>query len=179
MTPGARDKLSAAISGDADATVSAGFADGYKGLTLRVVDTRANLLRAGAVIDSAALDKYSFTRDVFMQVRQGQSSEPLFRDDADKGANDGMLHVFDGRVDSAVTTRGQELWAYVPRGVLADFGVTLPKDTEIRVWDSTAETRFLVLPIRPAGTEGWGRDELAALVSRNAMIGTERDLKAA
>lgn len=43
------------------------------------------------MIDSAALDKYSFTRDVFMQVRQGQSSEPLFRDDADKGANDGML----------------------------------------------------------------------------------------
>ena len=58
---------------------------------LRIVDTRANLLRAGAVIDSAALDKYSFTRDVFMQVRQGQSSEPLFRDDADKGANDGVL----------------------------------------------------------------------------------------
>jgi phospholipid-binding lipoprotein MlaA len=58
---------------------------------LRAVDTRANLLRAGAVIDSAALDKYSFTRDVFMQVRQGQSSEPLFKDDADKGANDGVL----------------------------------------------------------------------------------------
>ncbi len=58
---------------------------------LRVVDTRANLLRAGAVIDSAALDKYSFTRDVFMQVRKGQSSEPLFKDDADKGANDGIL----------------------------------------------------------------------------------------
>lgn len=58
---------------------------------LRAVDTRANLLRAGAVIDSAALDKYSFTRDVFMQVRKGQSSEPLFKDDADRGANDGVL----------------------------------------------------------------------------------------
>ncbi|HSL68740.1 MAG TPA: nitrile hydratase subunit alpha, partial [Longimicrobiales bacterium] len=45
-----------------------------------------------------------------------------------------------------------------PRGVLADFGVTLPKDTEIRVWDSTAETRFLVLPMRPAGTEGWSEE---------------------
>ena len=59
-----------------------------------------------------------------------------------------------------------------PRGVLADFGVVLPSDTEIRVWDSTAETRFLVLPMRPAGTEGWDDERLAALVTRNSMIGT-------
>ena len=59
-----------------------------------------------------------------------------------------------------------------PRGVLADFGVKLPKETQIRVWDSTAETRFLVLPMRPAGTEGLGEDELAALVTRDCMIGT-------
>ncbi len=59
-----------------------------------------------------------------------------------------------------------------PRGVLADFGVTLPKETEIRVWDSTAETRFLVLPMRPAGTEGLGEDRLAELVTRDSMIGT-------
>ena len=59
-----------------------------------------------------------------------------------------------------------------PRGVLADFGITLPKDTEIRVWDSTAETRFIVLPMRPAGTEGWGEDKLADLVTRDSMIGT-------
>ncbi len=59
-----------------------------------------------------------------------------------------------------------------PRGVLADFGVTLPADTEIRVWDSTAETRFLVLPMRPAGTEGWNEERLAALVTRDCMIGT-------
>ena len=59
-----------------------------------------------------------------------------------------------------------------PRGVLADFGVKLPKETEIRVWDSTAETRFLVLPMRPAGTEGWSEEKLASLVTRNAMIGT-------
>jgi len=59
-----------------------------------------------------------------------------------------------------------------PRGVLADFGVTLPADTEIRVWDSTAETRFMVLPMRPAGTEGWSEERLAALVTRNSMIGT-------
>jgi nitrile hydratase len=59
-----------------------------------------------------------------------------------------------------------------PRGVLADFGLTLPSDTEIRVWDSTAETRFLVLPIRPAGTDGWDEEGLAALVTRDSMIGT-------
>jgi len=59
-----------------------------------------------------------------------------------------------------------------PRGVLADFGVTLPADTEIRVWDSTAETRFMVLPMRPEGTEGWNEDQLATLVSRDSMIGT-------
>ena len=59
-----------------------------------------------------------------------------------------------------------------PRGVLADFGVKLPKETQIRVWDSTAETRFLVLPMRPAGIEGLGEDELAALVTRDCMIGT-------
>ena len=59
-----------------------------------------------------------------------------------------------------------------PRGVLADFGVTLPAGTQIRVWDSTAETRFIVLPMRPAGTDGWSADKLAALVTRDSMIGT-------
>jgi nitrile hydratase subunit alpha len=59
-----------------------------------------------------------------------------------------------------------------PRGVLADFGVTLPATTEIRVWDSTAETRFIVLPLRPAGTDGWSEERLATLVTRDAMIGT-------
>jgi nitrile hydratase len=59
-----------------------------------------------------------------------------------------------------------------PRGVLADFDVMLPATTEIRVWDSTAETRFMVLPMRPAGTEGWNEEKLAMLVSRDSMIGT-------
>jgi nitrile hydratase len=59
-----------------------------------------------------------------------------------------------------------------PEGVLADFGVTLPKATAIRVWDSTAELRYLVLPMRPAGTEGWSEDRLADLVTRDSMIGT-------
>jgi nitrile hydratase len=59
-----------------------------------------------------------------------------------------------------------------PRGVLADFGVHLPQTTEIRVWDSTSEMRYLVLPMRPAGTEGWSEERLATLVTRDSMIGT-------
>ncbi|WP_439574632.1 nitrile hydratase subunit alpha [Phreatobacter sp.] len=59
-----------------------------------------------------------------------------------------------------------------PRGVLADFGVTLPSDKQIKVWDSTAEVRYLVLPERPAGTETWDEERLARLVTRDSMIGT-------
>ncbi len=59
-----------------------------------------------------------------------------------------------------------------PRGVLADFGVSLPDTTRIRVWDSTAEVRYLVVPVRPAGTETFSEDQLAALVTRDSMIGT-------
>ena len=59
-----------------------------------------------------------------------------------------------------------------PRGVLADFGVTLPETTAIRVWDSTAETRYLVIPMRPASTEDWSEKRLAELVTRDSMIGT-------
>ena len=59
-----------------------------------------------------------------------------------------------------------------PRGVLADFGVRLADDVEIRVWDSTAETRYLVVPMRPAGTDGWSEERLAQLVTRDSMIGT-------
>jgi nitrile hydratase len=59
-----------------------------------------------------------------------------------------------------------------PRGVLAEFGVTLPESTRIRVWDSTAEVRYLVIPMRPAGTDGWSDERLADLVTRNSMIGT-------
>jgi nitrile hydratase len=59
-----------------------------------------------------------------------------------------------------------------PKGVLGDFGVTLPPETEIRIWDSTAETRFLVLPMRPAGTDGWTEEQLAQLVTRDSMVGT-------
>jgi len=61
-----------------------------------------------------------------------------------------------------------------PRGVLQKFGLTLDDDVEVRVWDSTAEVRYLVIPERPAGTEGLSIDELAALVTRDSMIGAER-----
>ena len=59
-----------------------------------------------------------------------------------------------------------------PRAVLRDFGVTLPEGTQVRVWDSTAEVRYLVVPMRPAGTDGWPADQLATLVTRDSMIGT-------
>jgi nitrile hydratase len=59
-----------------------------------------------------------------------------------------------------------------PREVLKDFGVTIPESTEVRVWDSTAEIRYIVIPERPAGTDGWSEEQLAAIVTRDSMIGT-------
>lgn len=59
-----------------------------------------------------------------------------------------------------------------PRAVLAEFGVALPEDVKISVWDSTSEARYMVLPLRPSGTEGMGADELAGLVTRKGLIGT-------
>ena len=59
-----------------------------------------------------------------------------------------------------------------PRKVLAEFGLSLPDSVAVKVWDSTAEIRYLVLPQRPAGTEGWTLDDLATLATRDAMIGT-------
>jgi nitrile hydratase subunit alpha len=63
-----------------------------------------------------------------------------------------------------------------PRGLLAEFGVELGEEVEVRVWDSTAELRYLVLPQRPRSTSDWSQGELAKIVTRNSMIGTERDL---
>jgi nitrile hydratase len=63
-----------------------------------------------------------------------------------------------------------------PRAVLAEFGVSLPDEVEVRVWDSTSELRYLVLPQRPANTEGWDNERLAAIVTRNSMVGTQREL---
>ncbi len=61
-----------------------------------------------------------------------------------------------------------------PRNVLQEFGLEISEDTEVRVWDSNADLRYLVLPERPDGTEGWSEETLAALVTRNAMIGTAK-----
>jgi nitrile hydratase len=61
-----------------------------------------------------------------------------------------------------------------PRGVLKEFGAEPGEDMQIRVWDSTSEMRYLVLPERPAGTDEWSEEQLAALVTRNSMIGVER-----
>jgi len=63
-----------------------------------------------------------------------------------------------------------------PRRVLAEMGLTLPPDVEIRVWDSSAEIRYVVVPERPAGTEGWSEERLASLVTRDAMIGVAKAL---
>ena len=63
-----------------------------------------------------------------------------------------------------------------PRGVLAEFGVTIDDDIEVRVWDSTAELRYLVLPQCPPGAEDMSEDALTEMVSRNSMIGTDRNL---
>ena len=61
-----------------------------------------------------------------------------------------------------------------PRGVLKEFGEEVPADVEVRVWDSTAELRYLVIPERPAGTEGWSEEQLAAIVTRDSMVGVTR-----
>jgi nitrile hydratase subunit alpha len=63
-----------------------------------------------------------------------------------------------------------------PRGVLREFGLELPEEVEVRVWDSTSEVRYLVLPERPPGTDGMSEDELAALVTRDSMIGVGKVL---
>ena len=64
-----------------------------------------------------------------------------------------------------------------PRGVLREFGLELPETTRIRIWDSTAEIRYLVVPMRPSGTEGWSEEALADLVTRDSMIGTGQPLQ--
>ena len=64
-----------------------------------------------------------------------------------------------------------------PRKVLSEFGVDIADDVAVHVWDSTAELRYLVIPQRPSGTEGWDEEQLAAIVTRNSMIGTNRELQ--
>jgi nitrile hydratase len=66
-----------------------------------------------------------------------------------------------------------------PRAVLSEMGLTLPEQVRIRIWDSSAEARYLVLPQRPAGTEGWSREQLIPLITRDAMIGVARAVEPA
>jgi nitrile hydratase len=66
-----------------------------------------------------------------------------------------------------------------PRGVLAEFGTVLPEGVDLKVWDSTSDRRYMVVPERPSGTDDWSEDDLAGLVTRNSMIGTVRDLSPA
>ena len=66
-----------------------------------------------------------------------------------------------------------------PRSVLSEFDVDLPEGVQVKVWDSTAEVRYLVLPQRPADTEDWDEVALASIVTRNSMVGTDRDLSTA
>ena len=61
--------------------------------------------------------------------------------------------------------------------MLAEFGVNLKDDVDVRVHDSTAELRYMVLPQRPGGTDGWSEEDLAALITRDSLIGTQRDLE--
>ena len=69
---------------------------------------------------------------------------------------------------------GQAFYHHEREGVLGQFGTKLPEETQVSVWDSTSEMRYLVLPQRPEGTEGWSEEELDELVSRNSMIGVEK-----
>ena len=85
-----------------------------------------------------------------------------------------LLSVAAARTSARVVQGGSLSFTCVidPRGVLRDFGVELSPETEIRVWDSTSEMRYLVLPMRPTGTEDWSEEQLASLVTRDSMIGT-------
>ena len=67
-------------------------------------------------------------------------------------------------------------WWWTPVGLLKEMGLELPESTEVRVVDSTAETRYLVVPRRPEGTEGWSEEQLAGLVTRNSMVGCSNAL---
>src|SRR6266853_1236465 len=80
--------------------------------------------------------------------------------------------ALDELIDTYETKVGPRNGALIdPRGALKELGEDVPSDVEVRVWDSTAELRYLVLPERPAGTQGWSEDELAEIVTRDAMIG--------
>jgi nitrile hydratase len=153
---------------------------GEMDLRVRALET---LLTQKGYLDPAAVDRIIETYEVHVGPHNGAKvvarawAEPAFRDWLLKDATAAIASMdYTGRLglppvwykSAAYRSRA----VIEPRAVLADFGVTLPQGQNIRVWDSTAEVRYLVLPERPAGTEGWSQEQLATLVTRDAMIGT-------
>ena len=132
-------------------------------LRVRALET---VLTEKGYVDPAALDLLIETYEKKVGPRNGARvvakawADPAYRARLLKDATPAIAELgFAGR-------QGEHIVA------LEDFGVTLPRDTDIRVWDSTAEIRYLVLPMRPAGTHSWSEESLADLVTRDSMIGT-------
>jgi nitrile hydratase len=157
-------------------------------LRVRALET---ILTEKGYVDPAALDAIIETYEHKIGPHNGARAiarawvDPAFRrgllEDASKafatlGIGDGSGHLIalenTPQRHNVVVCTLRSRTVVDPRGVLHDFGLELPADTEIRVWDSTAEVRYMVVPLRPAGTEGWSEDKLASIVNRDCMIGT-------
>ena len=125
-----------------------------------VDDPLAAVLDQGFRFDQSGVHKIE-DREFFVQIHNPALRLVLI----------GAVHIAQAVIPIARGT-GYAVTVIDPRGVLAEFGVTLTETTRIRVWDSTAEVRYLVIPQRPEGTEGMSEEELADLVTRDSMIGT-------
>jgi nitrile hydratase len=158
----------------------------HEGSELSPIELRVRALESILVekgyVDPAAVDALIETYETRVGPRNGARvvakawSDPAFLDWLRRDATAAIASLgFTGRQGEhmvAVENTPDEHNMIDPRGVLAEFGVRLPEATRIRVWDSTAEIRYLVIPMRPAGTEGFDEERLAALVTRDSMIGT-------
>ena len=131
-------------------------------------------------VRAAPADQCQGPYDLILVTLKSMQLEAVAQDIVSRLAPDGAMVMiqnglpwwyFDG-IDSPFA--GGRLPCLDPRGVLREFGTELPVETEVRVWDSTSEVRFMVLPERPAGTEGMSEEELAALVTRDSMIGVTK-----
>ena len=155
-------------------------------LRVRALET---VLTEKGYVDPAALDLLIETYEKKVGPRNGARvvakawADPAFRARLFKDATPAIAELgYAGRQGEHIVALENTpqrhnmvvctLCSCYPWPVLKDFGVSLPKDTEIRVWDSTAEIRYLVIPMRPAGTDGWSEEKLAELVTRDSMIGT-------
>jgi nitrile hydratase subunit alpha len=138
-----------------------------------------SILTEKGYVDPAAIDVLVETYETRIGPRNGAKvvakawTDPAFREWLLADATAAIASLgFTGRQGEHMVAAPYRSRAVLdPRGVLAEFGVELPKPTRIRVWDSTAEVRYLVVPMRPEGTEGWSEDALADLVTRDSMIG--------